>query len=168
MHHLEENPDGNSFPVIRQMLKEVNRILKPGGVLTIISITPEQLDAYWLSSLVPQNTKQWHKRLLSFEQLKSSLSEAKFDFKSAFHSHTTSYYPEYSDPEGPLNETWRENIGSGVFWETCSEEEIRSMIQNVTRMKKEGTFSEFQTKHDKTNIYGVVNICAAKKGVQQI
>lgn len=168
MPHLEENPDGNSFPVILQTLKEVNRILKPGGVLTIISITPEQLDAYWFSSLVPQNTKQWHKRLLSFEQLKSSLSEAKFNFMAALHSHTTSYFPEYSDPEGPLNETWKENIGSGVFWETCSEEEIRSMIQNVTRMKTEGTFSEFQTKHDKTNIYGVVNICAAKKGVQQI
>ena len=47
LHHLEQDPDGKSFPNVAQSLKEVYRILKPGEVLTIISVTPEQLDAKW-------------------------------------------------------------------------------------------------------------------------
>nr|XP_022341534.1 uncharacterized protein LOC111135602 isoform X3 [Crassostrea virginica] len=132
LHHLEENPDGKSFPIIIQTLKEVYRILKPGGVLTIISITPEQLDANWFSHILPKNTQRWHKRLLSFEQLKSCLSEAKFVVKSAYNSLNALH----SDPEGPLSESWRKNL---AFYDTCTEEEIQDMINIVSRMKNEGT-----------------------------
>ena len=160
MHHLEQDPDGKSFPIVVQSLKEVYRILKPGGVLTIISVTPEQLEANWFSHLVPKNTQRWHKRLLSFEQLESCLSEANFNLKSAYNTLMASYHPQHSDPEGPLSESWRKSIS---FWETCTEEEIHDMIQTVTRMKNEDTLREFQAKHEKIDIFGALHICAAKK-----
>lgn len=37
---LEQDPDGNSDPTVAKALKEVFQIRKPGGVLTITSITP--------------------------------------------------------------------------------------------------------------------------------
>lgn len=59
---LEQDPDGNSFPTVAKTLKEVFRILKQGGVLTITSITPEQFEANWFSHLIPQNIQRWQKR----------------------------------------------------------------------------------------------------------
>lgn len=163
LHHLEQDPDGKSFPKIVQTFKEVLRILKPGGVLTIISLTPEQLEANWFAHLVPKNKERWHKRLLSHDQLKNCLSEAGLTLKSAYNTLTASYHPDHSNPEGPLSEAWRRSIS---FWGTCSEDEIKDMVQNVTHMKNEGTLQEYVDTHEKLGIYGALHISASKKEVQ--
>jgi SAM-dependent methyltransferase len=163
LHHLDKNPDGKSFPVVLKTLKEAYRVLKPGGVLTIIFVTPEQLNANWFSHLVPENTQRWHKRLLSHKQLKTCLEESGFSLKAAFTTLMASYHPEHSNPEGPLSESWRNSIS---FWGTCSESEIQEMIQNVTRMKNEGTLQEFYETHEKIDIFGALEILAAKKDIE--
>lgn len=118
------------------------RILKQGGVLTITSITPEQFEANWFSHLIPQNIQRWPKRLLSHEQLKTYLSEAGLTLKSAYNTLKADYHPVHSNPEGPLSEAWRKSTCIS-FWGTCTEEEIKDMVLNVTRMKNEGTFQKY-------------------------
>lgn len=40
------------------------------------------------------------------------------------------------------------------------------MVQNVTRMKNEGTLQEYVDTHEKLGIYGALHISASKKEVQ--
>ncbi|XP_061178468.1 demethylmenaquinone methyltransferase-like [Saccostrea echinata] len=163
LHHLEKNPDGKSFPKVVQTLKEAYRILKPGGVLTITTVTPEQLDGNWFSKLVPQNTERWHKRLLTHKQMKTILEESGFKLVSAQSTLMASYHPNHDNIEGPLEKSWRDSIS---FWGTCTESEIQDMIQKVTKMKNEGTLQEFYEKHEKIHIFGALEILAAKKEVK--
>jgi hypothetical protein len=159
-HHLEENPDGKSFPVLSKTLKEVYRILKPGGVLTIIFMTPDQSEAMWYSNLVPENRQRWLKRLTSHRQMKAYLEESGFSVKSALTTLMPSHLPNVHNPENFLRESFRKNIS---YWGTCSESEIEDMIQNLTQMKNEGTLQEFHDAHDKSNTFGMLEILAAIK-----
>lgn len=164
LHHLEKNPDGKSFPVVSKTLKEVYRILKPGGVLTIISVTPEQLGANWFSHLVPENTQRWHKRLPSHKQLKTCLEEAGLSLKSAFTTLIPSHFPGLDNPESILNESWRKNAS---FFGTCTETELQNMIRSATRMKNEGTLQEFCDTHNRIDTFGPTEILAARKEINE-
>jgi predicted SAM-dependent methyltransferase len=157
---LDENPNGVSFPAVANTLKEVYRILKPGGVLTITTITPEQFDANWFSNLVPENKQRWHKRLPRHSQLKSYLEESGFFLRSALTSLMASYHPEHGNLEGPLSESWRENVS---FWGTCTESEIQEMVKKVKQMKEEGTLQEYYETHEKIDTFGAFEILAAVK-----
>lgn len=160
LHHLEENPDGKSFPCLSKTLKEVYRILKPGGVLTITCLTPETLEAIWYSHLVPENTQRWMKRLASHRQIKTYLEESGLSLKSAFTTLMPSHVPELRNPEDVISESYRKNLS---FWGTCTKSENEDMIQNVTRMKNEGTLQEFYETHNKTDAFGILEILAARK-----
>lgn len=162
MHHLEEKPDGKSFPAVAKTLKEAYRILKPGGILTITTITPEQFDAKWFSNLVPENRRRWHKRLPSHAQLKMYLEESGLSLKSAFKSLQASYHTEHGNIEGPLSESWRKGVS---FWGTCTDEEIQEMIQDVTQMKNEGTLQKYYETHNKIDIFGALETLAARKEI---
>lgn len=160
LHHLEVNPDGKSFPNVFKTLQETYRILRPGGVLTIITETPETIDGTWFGQLVPETRKRWHKRFPNHFQMSTMLKEAGFTIKSALKSLVASYLPVYGDLEGPLHESWR-NLNS--FWALCTDSEIQDMVKNVNKMKSEGTLQSFFEKHDKVYKVGACEIFAVKK-----
>lgn len=160
MHHLEVNPDGKSFPNVSKTLKEAYRVLKPGGVLTIITETPETIDGTWFGQLVPQTCKRWHKRFPSHTQMTAMFKEAGFSLKSALKSLMPSYLPGYGHLDGPLHESWRNN---NSFWGLCTESEIQDMIDHIKQMKNEGQFQTFFEKHDQVYKVGACEIFAAKK-----
>lgn len=161
MHHLEVNPDGKSFPNVSKTLKEAYRVLKPGGVLTIITETPETIDGTWFGQLVPQTCKRWHKRFPSHTQMTTMLKEAGFSLKSALKSLMPLYLPGYGNLDGPLHESWRNN---NSFWNLCTESEIQDMIDHIKHMKNEGQLQTFFEKHDQVYKVGACEIFAAKKG----
>ncbi|XP_062617593.1 demethylmenaquinone methyltransferase-like [Saccostrea cucullata] len=160
LHHVEVNPDGKSFPGFVQTLKEAHRILKPGGVLTIIADTPENIDGHWFTSLVPETTKRLQKRLPTHKQIKQMLEDSGFSLKSTYKPLMASYLPNYDNIEGPLSESWR---GVNSFWSLCTESEIQNMIRNVTQMKNEGTLQAYYEKHDRIYSVGAYEIFAGKK-----
>lgn len=135
------------------------RILKPGGVLTITSITPEQFEANWLSQLIPQNIQRWQKRLLSHGQLKTYLSEAELTLYSAYNTVRADYHPVHSNHEGPLSEAWRKSIS---IWGTCTEEKIKDMVQTATRIKNEGTLQKYVDTHEEIGNLGALHIFASR------
>lgn len=105
---MEENPDGKSFPNAAKTLKEAFRVLRPGGVLTITTETPENLEGNWFAHLVPEATKRWYKRLPTHAHIKNMLEDAGFSMKSSYKTLMASYFPEQRDLEGPLHESFRE------------------------------------------------------------
>ena len=140
-------------------LKETYRILKPGGVLTIITPTNEQNNAHWFADLVPQLKEQHDKKSPSMQQLKGMLSHAGFVLKSS-HSTMTSCFPEYDFLEGPLHESWRRD---NSWWAPCTEKEIEEMVHMVRRMKQDGTLQEYFKDHDKIDTFGAFQILAVQK-----
>ncbi|XP_062615310.1 demethylmenaquinone methyltransferase-like [Saccostrea cucullata] len=160
VHHLEKNPDGDSYPVLLKTLKQVYRILKPGGVLTIITDTPENLEGNWFVHLVPGAMKKWHKLLPTHKQMKDMLKDSGFTLKSAFRSLMMSYFPVYGDLDGPLHESWR-NLNS--FWDVCTDTEIQNMVRKVTQMKEEGTLKKYFESHHKIDSTGAYEIFVVKK-----
>ncbi|XP_062597728.1 demethylmenaquinone methyltransferase-like [Saccostrea cucullata] len=160
LHHLEINPDGKTYPNTAKTMKEVFRVLKPRGVLTVTTATPEQVEAHWFGHLVPGPLKQYAKKFPYHKQMKDILTEAGLTLKAALNTLTTDYHPGHSNLEGPLQEDWRKDLS---FWDTCSETEIQDMIQRVQKMKEEGTLRDFYDTHEKTHIYGALQILAAQK-----
>lgn len=160
MHHLEDHPDGKSFPTVIKTLKEVYRVLKPGGVLTILTETPENLDGNWFANLYPKITKRYQEKLPTHKQLKEMLAESGFSLKSALKTLWPSYLPDYEHLEGPLEESWR-NVNS--YWTVYTEAEIQEMIKNVTQMKNNGSLQGFYKMHDNIHTLGTYEIFAAKK-----
>ncbi|XP_061171743.1 demethylmenaquinone methyltransferase-like isoform X2 [Saccostrea echinata] len=160
LHHLEKNPDGKSYPNTAETLKEVYRVLKPRGVLTVITLTPEQVEAHWFGHLVPGPLKQYAKKFPYHKQMKEMLTNAGLTLKVAYNTLTTDYHPGHDNLEGPLQEEWRNGIS---FWDTCSETEIQDMVQRVKKMKEEGTLRDFYNNHEKTHIFGALQILAAQK-----
>lgn len=71
-----------------------------------------------------------------------------------------SHVPELRNPEDVISESYRKNLS---FWGTCTKSENEDMIQNVTRMKNEGTLQEFYETHNKTDVFGILEILAARK-----
>ncbi|XP_061195245.1 malonyl-[acyl-carrier protein] O-methyltransferase-like [Saccostrea echinata] len=160
LHHIQKNPNGKSFPAVVQTLNETHRILKPGGVLTIIAETPENLEGNWYTNLVPETTKRWRNILPTHKQIKRMLEESGFSLKSTYKTLMASYLPNYDNLEGPLHESWR-NVNS--FWSLCTEAEIQNMKQNLTQIKNEGTLQAYFEKHDKIYSVGAYDIFAAIK-----
>ena len=157
---MEENPDGENYPAISKAIKETYRILKPGGVLTITTITPEQFDAHWCNNLIPQNKERWHRKLPSLDQMKDMLSGAGFALKSAHSTLAASYHPDHDYLEGPMHESWRSNIS---FWNSCTKSEIEEMVRNVGKMKQDGTLQEYFKAHEKIETFGALLILAVQK-----
>jgi ubiquinone/menaquinone biosynthesis C-methylase UbiE len=162
VHHLEKNPDGKSFPGITKSLKEVYRVLKPGGVLTITTVTPKQIGSIWFTRLLPENTERWCKRVPNHKQLKACLEETGFSLKSAFASLMPSHVQGLDSLECILSESWRNNAS---YFDTCTETDIQEMTQKITRMKDEGTLQEFFETHHQMDSLGGLEILAAKKEI---
>ncbi|XP_062576424.1 demethylmenaquinone methyltransferase-like [Saccostrea cucullata] len=161
LHHLEihVNPDGKSYSNIAKTMKEVYRVLKPRGVLIVTTLTPEQVEAYWFCHLVPGPLKQYAKKSPYHHQVKDMLTEAGLTLKAALNTLTTNH-PGHDNLEGPLQENWRNHL---LFWDTCSETEIQDMVQRVQKMKEEGNLRDFYNTHEKTHIFGALQILAAQK-----
>ncbi|XP_048736913.1 demethylmenaquinone methyltransferase-like isoform X2 [Ostrea edulis] len=159
LHHLDTS-DGESYPNMAKALKEVYRVLKPGGVLAVTTCTPEQTEAHWFAHLVPDQMKRYTKKIPRHKQIKAMLTEAGLTLKAAFNTLTTDYHPGHHDLEGPLRESWRNDIS---FWASCTETEIQDMVQRVTKMKEEGTLQDFHDTHEKIEVFGAMQIFAAQK-----
>lgn len=81
---------------------------------------------------------------------------------SAYNTLRADYHPVHSNPEGPLSEAWRKSTCIS-FWGTCTEEEIKDMVQNVTRMKNEGTLQKYVDTHEKNwDSWSLAHFCFSK------
>jgi predicted SAM-dependent methyltransferase len=157
---LEDHPDGKSFPTVLKTFKEVYRVLKPGGVLTILNETPENLNGNWYAQLYPQISKRYEQKLPSHKQIKEMLVQSGFAVKSVLKTLWPSFLPEYDHLGGPLEESWR---NENSFWTVFTESETQEMIKKVTEMKNNGSLQGFFDKQNNIETVGTYEIFAAKK-----
>ena len=130
VHHIEDDSTRSDFSNTAALLKEINRVLKPGGMFCMNHIVPEQVDTYWFLSYVPECKERWRNTLVSGEQLVTMYEDAGLvDVQRTTPLDYVLFRPmeTYLDPRGPLDPEWRKSTS---MWAVGDQQELEvGMLQ---------------------------------------
>ena len=154
VHHLDKPKSG--FCNIKVALSEAFRVLKPGGVLLINTLTQKQAEhCMWYFALVPKAASTYKYLFVPEDELLNYLLEIGFSKLSSFVSYHEPVLSEkmYTKLDGPLDAEWRQ---MDSIWKHAEEEgELQSAIELVMKLKSEGKLEEFYEKAEqKTRQFG--------------
>ena len=76
IHHIEDDTTRPTWANSFQLFQEAKRVLKPGGTLCINHITPEQVNAYWFLTYVPECRERWRTTLIPTNKMQGLLADA--------------------------------------------------------------------------------------------
>lgn len=150
LHHLEIN-DKNQFIGMEQVIKEVARILRKGGLLLINACSRAQIQkAYWYYSLIPQAMQQSLRATIGTKDMKNLLSTNGFSNISRTVPLEDPLLGEANfNAQGPLDPKWR---AADSIWAFATPDELEDGLKRVNIMKGEGTLSNYLEQHDKPRL----------------
>ena len=146
-HHLPDSPrDG--WPMLRRVLGELARVLRPGGAAIINTCSHEQLRrGWWFASLVPGAIGVMCSRHADTEALTSLLCEAGLAPRGRFvPTHAVMQGDAYFDGRGPLDPAWRRGDS---LWAVVSESELGHTLDRIRALDKAGTLDAFVAEQDR-------------------
>lgn len=143
LHHLDDTEGcDNGFPAVQLALKEIRRVLKPGGALIIQTSSHEQLlDGYWWAELIPQAMTAYKHRYPQIKHLESVLSGIGIDdFEHYIEVKDVLQGESYFDPKGPFSQTYRDADSN---WTLVSPEELESALNQLKEHEKNGNLEAY-------------------------
>ena len=159
LHHIDKDWDGKSFPMLEKTLLNTKRILQPKGVLIITTILQSTItQAIWCNQIHPGITEVLSRCYPSAKQFFDLFAKCGFHTVSAMNflnTETSSMHTGYWNPEGPLNEEWRNAVHVCGVAGPAKEKE---MIDIVLTMKKNGTLEDFMVQNDHTSERGLYTL----------
>lgn len=171
VHHLDvptEQPTG--FPNVCRTLHEVHRVLKPGGVVTILTVSQDQSVVDWVDSLLPQRVLKMYKSIMPpIPKLESMLYDA--GFKSVGwvtpHHERFSHDSVHNDVGRILDRGTREGYNSA--WAMVTDEEMTEVEKRVKQMQKDGSLEQHIRKQEKEcQRIGVATVMTANRSKIQL
>ncbi len=137
LHHLEDGGD-DDWPRHAAVFEEMQRVLRPGGVLVVNSCTHAQLrDGFWYYDLVPEARDACMRRHLPADRLEGMLARAGFRVCGRETPlEAVMQGDSYFDPTGPLREAWRRGDS---FWALASGEQVARAESRIREMAADGT-----------------------------
>ena len=147
LHHLPDSPrDGR--PLLRRVLGEIARVLRPGGAAIVNICSHEQLrSGWWYAALVPDAMEATCRRHADTGVLARLLAEAGLDPRGRFVSSDGLMRGDaYFDGHGPLDPAWRRGDS---LWSVVSETELARALDTVRTLDEAGTLGAFVAEHDR-------------------
>ena len=166
LHHLpDSSPDG--WPMLRRVLGEVARVLRPGGAAVVNTCSHEQLrSGWWHASLVPDAVETMRRRHADTEELTALLAGAGFAPRGRFvPTDAVLQGDAYFDGRGPLDPTWRR--GDSI-WSVVSESELEQALERIRALDEAGTLDAFVAEQDRMrpSVGQIGFLCAVRESAR--
>ena len=147
LHHLPDSPN-DGWPLLRRVLGEFARMLRPGGVAVINTCSHEQLRrGWWFASLVPEAVETIRRRHADTEVLKGLLAGAGLAPRGRFvPSDAVMQGDAYFDGRGPLDPAWRRGDS---LWSMVSESELERALDRIRALDEAGMLDAFVDEQDR-------------------
>ncbi len=160
LHHLEDGSDP-TFPGHARVIAEMQRVLRPGGVLVINMCTHRQLgDGFWYYDLVPEAREACVRRHIPVETLETILVDAGFELRATqVPLDAVMQGDAYFDMTGPLKESWRKGDS---FWALAPPDQIAAAEARVRELQAAGALEAwFQERDERRKGVGQFTFFAA-------
>jgi len=146
LHHLADDAAAG-WPAHRRVLRELARVLKPGGVCVLNSCGPHQIEhGFWPYHLIPAARAAMLRRLMSLDALEQALAEAGITPRGRFVPvDAVLQGPDYRDPRGPLRAEWR--AGDSI-WSLAAPAELAAAQQTLLAQERAGSLDGYLAEHD--------------------
>ena len=147
LHHLPDSPD-DGWPVLRRVLAELARVLRPGGAAVINTCSHEQLRrGWWNAVLVPKAVESMCRRHADTQVLNRLLAEAGFAPRGRFvPTDAVMQGDAYFDGRGPLDPAWRR--GDSI-WSVVSKPELEQALDRIRDLDEAGALDPFVAEQDR-------------------
>ncbi len=146
LHHLDDDA-AHGFPRHRASLKELARVMRPGGVLVINICSTAQLeDAWWYRELFANAYQRCEQRHIPLSVLATLLAECGFTHRgNIVPTDAVMQGDSYWDGTGPLRKEWRD--GDSAF-ALATEQELEQACSEIRRLEQAGTLADYVAKQD--------------------
>ncbi len=150
-HHLPDDAS-KGYPLMRKVIGEFARVLRPGGALVVNFCSHEQLRrGWWFFPLIEPIAERMIERHAPLEELESMVVASGFDLCGRFvPTDAVMQGHSYHDPRGPLDATWR--AGDSV-WAMLSAAELEQVEKRVRDMDARGELENFVADHDAERVH---------------
>ena len=159
LHHIDQDWDGKNFPMVEKTLLNTKRILRPKGVLEITTVLQSTItQAMWCTQIHPGITEVIRKCHPSAKQYFDLFAKYDFHCVSAMNFLNTAaslIFKDYWNPEGPLNEEWRNVVHLCGVAGPAKEKEMEDI---VLAMKENRTLEDFMLENDHTSERGLCTL----------
>jgi SAM-dependent methyltransferase len=146
LHHLPDDPTAD-WPMHRKVVRELARVLRPGGICVINSCAHAQIEeGFWPYHLIPAARDAVLQRLMPLDRLEAALGEAGIRCRGRFVPvDAVLQGADYFDPRGPLRESWR--AGDSI-WALVGAAELAEVERTLRDLDREGTLEAYLSEHD--------------------
>ena len=147
LHHLPDSPH-DDWPVLRRVLGELARVLRPGGMAIINTCSHKQLrGGWWYATLVPGAVEAMCQRHADTEALTKLLADTGLVPRGRIVPNDTLMQGEaYFDGRGPLDPAWRRGDS---LWSMVSAPELDRALDRIRALDAAGTLDAFVAEQDR-------------------
>ena len=147
LHHLPDS-SRDGWPMLRRVLAELARVLRPGGTAVINTCSHDQIRrGWWYPSLVPRAVEVMCERHADTEVLAGLLAGAGLAPRGRFvPTDAVMQGDAYFDGRGPLDPAWRRGDS---LWSVVSDVELGDALTRIRALDEAGELDTFVAEQDR-------------------